>query len=139
MSRDYENEFGQDEERFRSRSRRRDADAGAGYGADSDTVPSRRQGAPGTENSGLGAEGETRRPAQDSFAGPSDGSRAAGYAGRRGTPGENGTRAAGRRVTAEGVTAEGYAARPGGSRMPGAGSTARSVGGSRTAAGAGSA
>ncbi len=32
MSRDYENEFGQDEERFRSRSRRRDADAGAGYG-----------------------------------------------------------------------------------------------------------
>ena len=40
MNRDFENEFGQEDERLRSRSRRRDS--GAGSGADSDTASARR-------------------------------------------------------------------------------------------------
>jgi len=104
MSRDYKNEFGQDEERFRSRSRRR-YPADGGFLSDSDVTPSRQPRAPRTERSGLGAERESQRAVQGRSARPSGSSRAAaeGYGGSRGNIGYNTARAAaGRRIAADG-------------------------------------
>lgn len=104
MSRDYENEFGQDEERFRSRSRRRYPAAG-GFRSDSDVAPPRQPRAPRAERSGLRAERGSQRAVQGRSARPSVSSRASakGYGGRSGNLGDNTAgAAASRRIAAEG-------------------------------------
>lgn len=126
MSRDFENEFGQDEERVRGRSRRRDADAGTGYGVDSNIVPPRRSRAPRAEEAGVGPRpvGSGPRPAGSRRL-AAEGTEARTVGSRRAGAEDIGTRAGG-----TGRTAGSYGTRPtGSSRPPRPEQRSRAVGG----------